>query len=96
MNLHHHAVRKLLRMWYSVVTLVPMPRESGALCGCYTFIIHAKGVSMNMVFVKFYFYIGVRPRIKETFLKTILYDIKMRFHDKSTDAFSQYVKISTL
>lgn len=51
---------------------------------------------MYMVFVKFCFYIGVRPRIKETFLKTILYDIKMRFHDKSTDAFSQYVKISTL
>ena len=62
----------------------------------YTFIIHAKGAALYMVFVKFYFYIGVRPRIKETFLKTILYDIKMRFHDKSTDAFSQYVKISTL
>lgn len=51
---------------------------------------------MYMVFVKFCFYIGVRPRMKETFWETILYDIKMRFHDKSADAFSQYVKISTL
>ena len=49
-----------------------------------------------MVFVKFCFYIGVRPRMEETFRKPILYDIKMRFHDKSADAFSQYVKISTL
>ena len=54
---------------------------------------------MYMVFVKSCFYIGMRgmrPLMKETFLKTILYDIKMRFHDKSADAFSQYVKISTL
>ncbi len=51
---------------------------------------------MYMVFVKFCFYIGVCPRMKETFWEIILYDIKMRFHDKSADAFSQYVKLSAL
>ena len=75
---------------------MPMLRENGALCSSYIFIIHAKGAAMYMVFVKFCFYIGVLPRMKETFWETILYDIKMKFHDKSADAFSQYVKISTL